>query len=414
MYSPAKAGAFSLRGLTRENVRTHYDAPCEDRPLSDVPRCVVVGSRFVAARNTLEGGLVRSVAFVDATAGATFTRCVAGIDKADRNPGTPRLVDEETSELGERPIAKSCSLVASGRYPAANPLQFLKGEATTGAFSVRYERLRNHVVGMLLEPPLFAGQFTQTALRGPGATFLKSAAAAGKPLANPFDLSAAVGCTVTVGRQGDNAKVNSKPILGIELGCLRDVASRGEIPLAAHKAEIHLALLEGEQTTLMLTHDAWNGDASFHRQDAGCITAFGEAKNAVIVGLGGIFAENRGGIPADFECVSNFCDGANRHLRRQTESAAEIDVGQLVQVKLTELSSTETSLRQPRRCLVALGKRRRQCNRLRLGRNQLYGGYQLHILKYGNVLMMCQGRHTVYGPPSSSLLGAIESFGDNR
>ena len=39
---------------------------------------------------------------------------------------------------------------------------------------------------------------------------------------------------------------------------------------------------------------------------------------------------------------------------------------------------------KPSRGLITASKRRRQRKRLRLRRNQLYGGYQLHTLKYGD------------------------------
>src|ERR1700730_4188055 len=96
-----------------EHFRRHYMRPCADRPLPDVQRCVGVGLAFMPAADTFEGGLVGPVLLIDTPTRATLARGIAGIDKSDRNPGSLRLVGDEATELGERPIAKPSSLVSA-------------------------------------------------------------------------------------------------------------------------------------------------------------------------------------------------------------------------------------------------------------------------------------------------------------
>ena len=252
MYPPAKADGFSLLPSGSENFRPHYIRPCADRPLPDNQRCVQIGVGLVPTRGATEGGLIGAVFLVDAPARGALARRVAGIDKADRNAGTLGLVDEEIAHLAERPVTKPRSRVAaSGRNPAADAIQSFQANSASGAFSVADKRLRYAVVDVLLISPLFAGHLTQPSLGRLGSAFLQATSARlGMPAALFYILSG-VHVPVAVGGKCDDAKVNAKPVLGLELIGLRNVAGCGQEPLAADQAQIDLAFAEGHQAPLV-------------------------------------------------------------------------------------------------------------------------------------------------------------------
>src|SRR3954463_14875046 len=119
---PAEAGGFSVPRVSGQSTGRGYG-----RPGLNIPGRIEVGGVFMAARNTGEGGLVRSVLLVDAAALRALARGVAWIDEHDWNAAPPRLVGGEGAKLAEAPVGQTGSTGAAGRYPAADAFEFFKG-----------------------------------------------------------------------------------------------------------------------------------------------------------------------------------------------------------------------------------------------------------------------------------------------
>ncbi len=203
-----------------------YCTPCEDSPLSDHPRCVQVGIRFVRTADALEGSLVGAVALVDTATFGALPRCVARINADQRDTSEPRLISTELAKLPEAPVAKPCSLVAtSGRDPFADAFQIFKDQSAPGALSFTDKHLRNDVVLCGLISPLFAGKFLQSALRGARAALLQAATALLDALSALLNLRARVCNAIAVGRQLHDAEINAEPVFGFELIGLGHIAS---------------------------------------------------------------------------------------------------------------------------------------------------------------------------------------------
>lgn len=382
--------------LSGEHFGGRYSPLTRSSALADVASRVGISVGLVAAAGAFEGGLVGSVLLIDASTSAALSRRVAGINEDYGDTGTLRFVGNESAQLTEPPISQSCSLVsASGRYPTAYALQILQGQSASGAFSVADKSLRYAVVCVFLEPRLFAGEFAESSLCRFGAALLQARAALLLATADTFDLCTGVGFSVAVGGQLDDTEINAKPVLSLKLVSLGDIAGCGQIPLPAHKAEIDLALLEGEQAALMLAHDAWDRNTTLQCPDARGSTVLHEPEDSLIIRLRGILAKDRRDLAVDLEGIGNLGDRANGHLSRQIEASADVTVSESVQIKLPKAFCVMAELSQPRRRLIAPGKRRRERKCLRLRRNQLYGGYQLHALRYGGFSMQCQERRAL-------------------
>ena len=274
------------------------------------------------------------------------------------------------------------SLAALGRNPGADVSEVFKRNAASGAFSSFNDRLRQDVIRVRAESPFFAGQFPEPTFGGFGAAPLQTGLASGKTIANAFNVRAGVGSAIAIGGQIDDAKVNAKPVFRLELGCLGDIAGRGEIPLTADKAQIDLAFSVGHKAPLVLAHDDGDRDAALKRPQIDGRAIPDKAQDTIVIGLRGITPETGRDLSVDLVGVRYLGDGAHRYLSGQPEALSERVIGQLVHIELPEHLGLKPGRCQPRRGLVAARERRRQNSGLIRRRQELDGCYQLHALQY--------------------------------
>ncbi len=336
---------------------------------------------------TGEGGLVRSVLFIDCAARRAPLARVARIDEYHRNSGTRRLVGGELPELGECPIVQPSPLLAPGLNPAANVRQVFETYRAPGAFRFINESLRNTVVGVGLKSPLFAGQLPKAALSSLRSPALKAGFPACEFGTDALDIRPGVGPAVAVESQIDNAEIDAKHIGDADFLGVRYIADAGEIPLATHEHQIDLALAVSEQGPLALAADEGNFQPSWQRPDRDGI-ATAKADNPVVVRLGREAPEGALFFPVDLVTVRHLRDAAHGSLRSQLEHRPRLAVGHLVQIELPELAVSESLCREKIASLIAALKRLAQCAGLALVRLQLDVRYQLHTFKYGDVLKM--------------------------
>ena len=322
--------------------------------------------------------MVRSVLRVDTSASRAALARIARIDCDQRDAATLALVFEEGAELPEGPVPQASALFAAGRNLSANAVEFFNGDSASSAFGIQHDSLRYAVVRMFLEPRLLPGEFDEPPLGGPATDALQNPAALGVASADTLDVSTGIDLTVTGGGDIDDTEIDADPVARLELFGLWDVARRGQHPLAAHEAEIDPTLSEGEQIALLLTGDVADPHPAFEGPDRHHVLAF-EAEDAVIVGLGGVGAEDGRDFAIDLEGVSDLGDAAHGRLRRQAELGASLDVGQLVEIELPEDARRKAFGRDGRARLVAAFERRPKDDSLLARRLQLDGGDQLHF-----------------------------------
>ena len=393
--------------LSGEHFRHHYRALCPQRPRADVDGSVGICVRGVAARDAAKGGLIGAVLLVDAAARSALARRVAGINEDHGDASTLCLVGDESAQLSETPISQPCALIAAGRYPLANPLEFFKGDPPRGAFSIHHDSLGDAVVRMFLEPRLFPGHLAKSALGTFCATLLQPVPAFLLAATDTLNVRASIGLAIAISGKLDNAKINAKPILCVELVCFGDVAGGCEYPLSTDKAQINLSLAESHQPLLVIAHHDWNDHAAFERPQTDRASVFDEADYPIVVGLSSIGPKDRSHILIDLEGVSHFGDGSHDGLCRQAESTANLCIGQLVEIVLPEGLALEAAFSKPRTCGIASFKRRHQAHGLLRRRQHLDGSYELHAIKYGAIRMQSQERRAI--PPPASAGGFSRS-----
>lgn len=369
-----------LRG---EHFGDHYTPLTRPSALADVASRVDVRVRGMTARDAEEGGLIGSVLLIDVSTLSALPGRVAGIDEDQRDASTFRLVSNERTKLAESPVAQSRALIATGRYPAADALEAFKSDPASGAFSVQHDSLGNHVIGVFLEPRLFAGQFPEFSFGTLGAEPLQTIPAALLPSPLLLDHISGIAGPVAVSSERDDAEVDAQPVLSFKLVGLRDIAGRREEPFSTNEAEIDLAFAVGHQSLLVLTHYNGNYNATFDGPQTDRAAVFDETNDPIIIGLRGIHAEDRCNLAVDLEGIRHLGDRPDGGLSGQTESAAYLDISQFVQVVLPERLSIEPSLGQPGTGFITARQGRLQARCLGWRRQDLEGGNQFHIVKYG-------------------------------
>jgi hypothetical protein len=373
-----KSLSFSLPSAEGENLGPGY----EFGPCPDVPGGNVICWASVPAGNAGEGRLIGSVLRVDRSTLRAGSAGVAGVDIEHRNSGQLRLIGDEVAQLAKCPVVKSCALWATGLNARADTLEIFKGDRPARALRLRHDRFGYAVIGVCLEPPLFSGKLSQSALRSLCAASLKSRLALGETASCGLDGGAGVAIPVAVERQIDNAKVNAENALKVDLRGVRDVAHAGDVPFAAHQHQVDFAFPEGEKSALPFSASVDNLLATAEQPNAHGIPA-DKANYPLVVGLRCVLSERTNGAdPPSLVGVRHLGDAPDHHLRGKTKPGAGFSVGELVKVELADFPGRETALRKMVASLIAALKRCAQEFFLVTRRSELNVRDKFHFFKY--------------------------------
>jgi hypothetical protein len=341
--------------------------------------------------------LIGSIPFIDATAGRTCPAGVARIDEQDRHAEHSRLVGDEGPKLAEGPIVQSCALGGPcGLNPVPDTLEIFKGDRAAGAFGLRHECFADAVVGMRLKPALPAGHSLELAFGGLGAATLKPAPASAQLDTDGFNCLAGIGLAVAVGGDVDDAEIDAENVGRLDQVGIVEVADDGEIPVAAHEHQIHLAPAVGEQPPLMVAADIGDLLPPAERPDRQLIVGQ-EPEDTVIERLGAVRPELAPGIGVDLVGVSHFGETSDRDLSRQAETVAKVAINQLLKGEVTEYLPLKSNLGQPVARLVASLKRLLKQDGLLWRRQQFDVRNELHAFKYRENYVMLQEPAAVGG-----------------
>lgn len=277
--------------------------------------------------------MVWSIPLIDTATSRAFLACVGWVDENDGNPGSFRFVDDERSELCERPVMQAGSLTALGRYPSANSLEIFKGYPALGAFGSLNDLLRYYVISMLLEPRLFPRKFT----KAPFGRLSSSALEAGSSLAEfdtqIIDTSPRVDVFIAICGDICDAKIDAKPIDRIKRFGLGDLAAACQVPFISDKTEVSLSLAEGKKIPLSFSGNEFNSHPAFQCPD-GQFAVTLETDDPLIIWLRSIGAEDGSQLPVDLKCVGDLGDTEYGGLGSEVERTAQPRIAKLLQIEL--------------------------------------------------------------------------------
>lgn len=292
---------------------------------------------------------------------ATFLGRMPRVYRNYRDACQLSLVRGVLFQLVESPIGKPCSLSAPGLNPFANAGKFFYGNGRLGAFSRLYNGFRDAVVDVFLVAGLLTRYLPEFTLGGLRTFALKVAASMGKDTPFCFDFSATINRAVGIHSKVHNAEVNSQNVVNADSLRVRYVANAGDVKDAAYQHQIHFALAVLKQPSL--PNATLEGDrlTPVERPYRYGVVGF-EAKDAVVVGLGGVRAEGPPGILVKLVAIRDLRYAAYNHLSREIELLAATFVGNAVQFELSKRLGFPRPLGQPvtrmvgrlKRCLEAI------------------------------------------------------------
>lgn len=353
---------------------------------SNVARRVMVCVVFMPAGHTRKTGLAFPVALVGIPARAALPARVARIDGNNRNSGLLGLVLHKTSQLPKGPVVQAFPLLFVGLNPRADMRQIFERDTEAGAFRSGDNCFGNTVIFVFLKSLLLAADGAKSALCRPSADPLQGGSPLGVARPVSLDLGAGVLVSKTVRCKVDDAEINSEYAFWREQLRVVKVANGGQIPLAAHEHQVHLALAMLQQLALMVAADVRNLGAPCERPDRNQVAGH-QSDDPIVIRLRRVLSENPLHLLVSLVGVGGFLDTLNRCLSRQGKSFAQVPVVRLLQVVLAKHLRLKRLRRQPVARLVAsLQRCAKQLFLLRVGLQSKVGN-EFHYSSIDESLM---------------------------
>src|SRR5262245_5987286 len=164
----------------------------------------------MAARDSTEVGLIRSVMFIAMTTYSTGTRRVARVNVDHTHARKLRLVADKRAQLPKSPGMAHTTLLASNRDSLADLYQILQSECLTLRLRLSHQRLADAVIHIFLKAMLAPGILAQPPTSTAALFDLQPAAVVVSLLPNCLNLLAAVRLAIRVGSKIHDAQVNAQ------------------------------------------------------------------------------------------------------------------------------------------------------------------------------------------------------------
>ena len=236
---------------TIANQRHHW--PFDIGPGSDIQSRVVVCKVNVPAGYTSKLGLRTPVRFVDTPAYVAAPAGVSRINVDHRNTGTSGLIYDVGLQLKESPVSVSRSLLAFYRYPLAYASQIFETYTASGVFRLIHDTFRDNVVNVILKFGLSTRDLFELAPGRLRAFALKIATGMRELPSVDLNRRSTIRHTIAVGRQVNNAEVNSKHVGYINRFGIVKLARHEQVPLITDIAQVGFATIKAKQFKLSLT-----------------------------------------------------------------------------------------------------------------------------------------------------------------
>ncbi len=335
-----------------------------------------------ATRRTAEGGLIGAIGFVDMSARRACSTGVSGINQHNGDTNTLCFVGDKRAELEERPAMQLSTLLPLSPHPRANTLEVFKADRSLRAFGSLNQAFADRVVHVFGKAALLAGKLFQSPSRRFCSQPLEFCPQSPMAIAHVVDRSAAVDGTIRVAGDVGHAEINSQHIVNVLRIRFLYLARYQQIPVAAMKQQITLALPRFQHPPLTFTTDERNRLPPVECPDRERRVEQGEREDAVIVGDTGVRAKHPLGLFVQLVGIAHFGEHAHRHLCRQAERLTHMLIAQLLQRKLPKRMCFPRDIADG--VARSVGRFKRALERIRLfGRRlQLQVRDQLHILNY--------------------------------
>jgi hypothetical protein len=287
--------------------------------------------------------LVLAICFFAVTAGGTGTRSVARVNGNQAHAFTSRLIGQERPELRESPVGMLGPVFSPNSRPLTNTFEFFNGYRSIRVFGFRDKFLADSMVHVALVAALLAAQPFESALGRWGAYLLQDASTLLIPLAIFLYSFAAIALTIRVGRNVDDAEVNSKRVINLLRRWFWNFAHGKQKELAFAIDQIRFALTRFKHSLLTFAANVRDRLTTSDSPNVHKLLFGSPRQNTVIKSDCAKRLELPASLLIQFVCVSNFSDTAHHNLSRKPGAFSNVRVKGFVDGVLPE------SLRNPRK-----------------------------------------------------------------
>jgi hypothetical protein len=348
--------------------------PVYSGPARNNSRCVGIGIGGEPTVHAFESVPSLAVGFGYMPASRTAPAGVSGIHELDRDAVKPALVSDFGLKVRKRPGVQDAPLSLGSPYPAAEALEKLKPNATTGAFGLGANLFGNYMVFVADEACLPPTKSFQYSLSRTSAFGLKALAL--PPTSFPDSgnlLGLTISSAIRIRSNIDEAQVHPQPILTRRCFRLGEADSDKQVKRTIPENQIRLASVVKEHLELPLPTDEGNAQSTGQAPNAyDRLSQVPREQSSVIRKRA-----QRAKLPLYFSVrfigVNDLSVGSNNHLRRKCRKCPPASVvNQSMQGNLRKCLGSPSSLRNPVTGGILRNQRLFEDRGLRSVRQQLY------------------------------------------
>lgn len=310
-----------------------YDRRIDGRPCSDVDRCDVVRRPSEAALLTFKLISTDSVALALISASGTGSGSSSRVDCHDGDARQSRLVLDETPQLTECPRLLASTLSPPNRCPTPDALQILEDYHTVGVLGFGYQLLGYDVINISGEPSLLARETLEMLPGTLGTAFLEGCPVLGPFTTDPVDGLPAVGFSLTVHGEVDNAEVDTECSDRLDLLGLGNINDDAEVEYVVYQDEIGLSTDSVEAALVIFAYYYRHDDTTIECQYGDSIE-LSPGEDALIVDHGTV------GLEVDLDGLVTLVGladlryGSHDHLGREGEHLPDLVVDERLELDL--------------------------------------------------------------------------------
>ena len=309
-----------------------YDRRVDIRPRCDVGRSDAVGGPSEAARHASELVPRWAVLWVHRPARRTGAGGVPRVHEEHRDTRKSGLVFHEGSQLAKGPRAVSSPLGTPNRGPLADSPEVFEGYRPLRAFGPHDEALGNAMVDVTEEARLPVAHLLEVPFRTLRPLPLEGAPEVANTLSHPVHGLGGIDHTVRIRGEVLDAEVHTQDLCGTVGSRVRGRYHDREKPPAVTRKQVTLSTPDSrsENPPLELAHAASGSDTTPQREQGDLVHSL-PREDARIVGNGPLRAEVWATVGLGSSCIRHLGDHTDSHLGRESETLADLPIGQVMQ-----------------------------------------------------------------------------------
>lgn len=256
------------------------------------------------------------VTLINTATGRARARGVAWVNQLHHYAHEPRLVFDKATQLSKCPRVVLPPLAMPNRYPVTDAAQVFQGDSASGAFSLCNKTLTDDMVDVAHKAFFLTGALLQETLTSLRALGLQLRPQFSVTFSQPIDLTARIVLPIRVGGDIDDTKINPKKAVRLIGRWFWGIHHYSEVEHTVSQDKVCLPDLAVETSSLVSADASRDDLATGKSKDRNSIQPL-PGKDTLVKHYSRVrrkFGQTRS---VTLECLRNFTDSSNGHLRRE-------------------------------------------------------------------------------------------------